>query len=99
MADVMRIQHLMGIESGQARRQMLEGVPVSLSALSEVPTLVIGAGLDHQFPEPDSERLAEWLGADYQPFGAHSHYGLVAGEESTEQVAEAVRMFMESHRL
>ena len=99
MADVMRVQHLMGMESGAARREMLEGVTVSLDELPHVPRLVIGAGLDRFFPESDSERLAEWLGADYQPFGAHSHYGLVAGEASYEQVAEAVRGFLESHRL
>ena len=99
MADVMRFQHLMGMESGAARREMLEGVTVSLDELPHVPRLVIGAGLDRFFPESDSERIAEWLGADYQPFGAHSHYGLVAGEVSYEQVAEAVRGFLESHRL
>jgi pimeloyl-ACP methyl ester carboxylesterase len=99
LADVTRIQHLMGIESGAARRRMLEGVPVDLAGLPAVPRLVLGAGLDRLFPESDSERLAEWLGADYQPFGAHSHYGLVTGEESFQQAAEAVRAFLESHRL
>jgi pimeloyl-ACP methyl ester carboxylesterase len=98
-ADVMRVQHMMGVESGAARRQMLAGVPVEPAQLPDVPKLVIGAGLDRFFSEPDSERLAVWLGADYQPFGAHSHYGLVLGEESHEQVAEAVRSFLESHRL
>ena len=57
------------------------------------------AVLKLNFPEPESERLAEWLGAEYQPFGAHSHYGLVIGEESFEQVAETVRLFLEHHRL
>ena len=52
---------------------------------------MIGAGLDRQVPEPDTERLAEWLGAEYEPFGAHSHYGLVVGEKSYQQVAEAIR--------
>jgi len=99
LADVMRVQHMMGIESGAARRQMLAGVPVEAADLPDVPKLVIGAGLDRFFPEPDSERLAEWLGADYQPFGAHSHYGLVLGEQSYEQVAEAVRSFLEAQRL
>ena len=99
VADVMRVLHMLGAESGAARRQMLEGVPVPLEALPDVPRLVIGGGLDRHFPESDSERLAEWLGADYQPFGAHSHYGLVIGEESYEQVAEAVRSFLEAHRL
>jgi pimeloyl-ACP methyl ester carboxylesterase len=99
MRDVMRVQHLMGAESGAARRQMLEGVPVERELLSGIPTLVVGAGVDRWFPEPDSERLAEWLGAEYQPFGAHSHYGLVIGEESHEQVADAIRAFLEHHRL
>ena len=70
-------------------------VEAAAAALPQVPCLVIGAGLDRYFPEPDSERLAEWLGADYQPYGAHSHYGLVVGEESYEQVAEAMRSFLE----
>jgi len=99
MRDVMRVQHLLGAESGAARRQMLEGVPVERDLLSGIPMLVVGAGVDRMFPEPDSERLAEWLGAEYQPFGAHSHYGLVIGEESHEQVADAVRAFLEHHRL
>jgi pimeloyl-ACP methyl ester carboxylesterase len=99
MRDVLRVQHLMGAESGAARRQMLEGVFYDPASSSAVPTLVIGAGVDRMFPEPESERLAEWLGAEYQPFGAHSHYGLVIGEESFEQVAETVRLFLEHHRL
>jgi len=98
-ADVMRVQHMMGAEAGAARRQMLEGVEVDLEQLPDVPRLVIGAGLDRFFPEGDSERLAEWLGATYQPFGAHSHYGLVIGEDSYEQIADAIRSFIESHRL
>jgi pimeloyl-ACP methyl ester carboxylesterase len=99
LADVMRVQHMLGVESGAARRQMLEGVEIPLDALLDVPRLVIGGGLDRFVAESDSERLAEWLGADYQPFGAHSHYGLVIGEDSFEQVAEAIRLFLEHHRL
>ncbi|HVM30690.1 MAG TPA: alpha/beta fold hydrolase [Candidatus Limnocylindrales bacterium] len=99
LADVVRVQHLMGVEAGAARRSMLEGVPVSLEALPDVPRLVIGAGLDHQFAEPDSERLAKWLGAEYQHFGAHSHFGLLAGSESHRQVVEAIRAFLEVNRL
>lgn len=99
LRDVMRVQHLMGAESGAARRQMLEGARVNREVLSAIPTLVIGGGLDRQFPEPESERLAEWLGAEYQPFGAHSHYGLVVGEQTYEQVADAIRGFLERYRL
>jgi pimeloyl-ACP methyl ester carboxylesterase len=98
-ADVSRVQHMMGVESGAARRQMLEGITVDRDALPDIPRLVIGGGIDRQFPDQDSERLAEWLGADYLPFAAHSHYGLVIGEQAHEQVAEAIRAFLESHRL
>ena len=97
--DVLRVQHLMGRESGAARRRMLLGVPVDRQRLAAVPVLVVGAGLDRWFPETDSERLATWLDAQYEPFGAHSHYGVVLGTESYEQVAETVRHFLESHRL
>lgn len=99
LRDVMRVQHMMGAESGAARRQMLEGPQVNRDVLTGIPTLVIGGGLDRQFPSQESERLAEWLKAEYQPFGAHSHYGLVAGERSYEQVADAIRGFLERSRL
>jgi pimeloyl-ACP methyl ester carboxylesterase len=102
VADVVRIQHLLGqkpFESGPARRQVLAGVPVDRSALPDVPRLVIGAGLDTFVPEPDVERLAEWLDAPYEPFGAHSHYGLLLGELSYLQVADTLRAFLEQHRL
>jgi pimeloyl-ACP methyl ester carboxylesterase len=100
--DVLRIQHLMGQkphESGQARRQMLAGVPVDPRAVLDVPRLVIGGGLDRTVPLADSERVAEWMDAQFEPFGAHSHYGLVLGEQSFQQVAETIRGFLELHRL
>jgi pimeloyl-ACP methyl ester carboxylesterase len=102
IADVLRIQHLLGQkphESGHARRQMLRGISIDRDALSDIPTLVVGAGLDRVVPESSSERLAEWLSAGYEPFGAHSHYGLVLGEQSHTQVADAVRSFLEAHKL
>ena len=99
IADVRRIQHLMGAESGAARRQMLAGVHVDRDKLPDVPMLVIGAGLDRQFAEAESGRLAEWIGAEYQPFGAHSHYGAVLGEEGYDQIADTIRSFLEHHRL
>jgi pimeloyl-ACP methyl ester carboxylesterase len=100
--DVLRIQHLMGQkphESGQARRQMLAGVPVDTRAIMAVPRLVIGGGLDRTVPLADSERVAEWMDAQFEPFGAHSHYGLVLGEQSFQQVAETIRGFLELNRL
>jgi pimeloyl-ACP methyl ester carboxylesterase len=102
IGDVLRIQHLLGQkphESGAARRQMLQGVSVDRAAFADLPKLVIGAGLDRHVPEAGSERLADWLGADYEPFGAHSHYGLVLAEQGFQQVADAIRGFLETHRL
>ncbi|MGH2468411.1 MAG: alpha/beta fold hydrolase [Candidatus Limnocylindrales bacterium] len=97
--DVLRIQHFMGAESGAVRREALAGVSVGSSLLREVPTLVIGGGLDREHPLADSEALALWLGAAFEPFAAHSHYGLVSGEESHEPVALAIRLFLEERRL
>jgi pimeloyl-ACP methyl ester carboxylesterase len=100
--DVLRIQHLMGQkphESGQARRQMLAGVSVDPRPVRAVPRLVIGGGLDRTVRLADTERVAEWIDAQYEPFGAHSHYGLVLGEQSFQQVAETIRGFLELHRL
>jgi len=102
LADVLRIQHLLGQkphEAGAARRQVLAGVSVDRRVVSEMPRLVIGGGLDRAVALEASERLADWLDAEYEPFGAHSHYGLVMGEHSYQQVAEAIRAFLETHRL
>jgi pimeloyl-ACP methyl ester carboxylesterase len=100
--DVLRIQHMLGQkphEAGAARRQVVAGVPVDRRYVGEVPRLVIGGGLDRTVALDDTERLADWLDAEYEPFGAHSHYGLVLGEHSFQQVAEAIRAFLETHRL
>ncbi|HEY4227272.1 MAG TPA: alpha/beta fold hydrolase [Candidatus Limnocylindrales bacterium] len=102
LADVLRIQHLMGQkphESGRARRTMLRGVKVDPARLADVPKLVIAGGLDQVVPVDLAERLATWLGAEFEPFGAHSHYGLILGEEGYTQVADAIRGFLEAHRL
>jgi pimeloyl-ACP methyl ester carboxylesterase len=102
LADVLKIQHLLGQkphEAGAARRQVLAGVPVDRRVVAHVPRLVIAGGLDRTVSLDEAERLAEWLGAEYEPFGAHSHFGLVAGEHSHQQVAEAIRLFLETHRL
>ncbi len=102
LADVLRIQHLMGQkphESGRARRTMLRGVKVDPTAFQGVPRLVIGGGLDRSVSVGSEERLADWLGAQFEPFGAHSHYGLILGEEGYAQVADSIRGFLEAHRL
>ena len=74
-------------------------MPVDRGALPDVPRLVIAGGLDTYIPEHEVERLAEWLDAPFEPFGAHSHYGLVLGEQSYLQVAETLRAFLETNRL
>lgn len=102
LSDVLRIQHLLGQkahEAGLVRRQVLQGVAVDRRRLEGVPILVIGAGPEEAPGSSAAARLAEWLGAAYEPFAAHSHYGLVIGEASFQQVADAVRAFLESHRL
>jgi len=102
LSDVLRIQHLLGQkphEAGAARRQMLSGVPVDRRNLEDMPMLVVGGGLDRSVSLADSERLADWLGATFEPFAAHSHYGLVLGETSYQQVADAVRGFLDMNRL
>jgi len=102
LADVLRVQHLMGQkphESGRARRTMLRGVRVDPSKFGQGPRLVIGGGLDRVVPLDAVERVAEWLGAEFEPFGAHSHYGLILGEDGYGQVADAIRGFLEVHRL
>jgi pimeloyl-ACP methyl ester carboxylesterase len=102
LADILRVQHLMGQkphESGRARRTMLRGVKVDPARLGDVPRLVIGGGLDKVVSLDAGERLAGWLGAEFEPFGAHSHYGLILGEEGYTQVADSVRGFLEAHRL
>ena len=86
-------------ESGLARRQMMQGVDVrAIGAAQACRSWSSAAGVDRHVPE-ESERLAEWLGADYEPFGAHSHCGLILGEHSYVQVAEAIKTFLEAHRL
>ncbi len=102
LSDVLHIQHMLGQkphESGAARRQVIAGVPVDRRGVEAVPRLVVGGGLDRAVPAEESERLAEWLDAEYEPFGAHSHYGLVMGENSYQQVADGIRSFLDASRL
>jgi pimeloyl-ACP methyl ester carboxylesterase len=102
IADIVRLQHLFGQkphESGLAKREIREGIAIDRARLAGTPMLVVGAGLDGTASAAGAERLADWLGGVYEPFGAHSHYGLVIGESSYQQVADGVRAFLESHRL
>jgi pimeloyl-ACP methyl ester carboxylesterase len=102
IADIVRLQHLFGQkphESGLVKREVLEGIAIDRARLVGVPILVVGAGLDGTSSAAGAERMADWLGGTYEPFGAHSHYGLVIGETSFQQVADGVRIFLESHRM
>jgi non-heme chloroperoxidase len=100
--DVLRIQHLLGQkphESGRARAAIVAGVPVRAELLANVPKLVIGSGLDGASAALAAERIAAWLAAEHEQFGAASHYGLLLAEEGHRQVADRVRLFLEAHRL
>lgn len=100
--EVRRIQHLLGQkarESGRARRQVMAGIPIDPGTALAIPRLVIGGGFDRVVSEEDVERLAEWLDAEYEPFAAASHYGLLLSGSGAPQVAEVVRGFLEAHRL
>jgi pimeloyl-ACP methyl ester carboxylesterase len=100
--DVLRIQHLLGQkprESGRARAAVLAGVPVRPDLLGGVPVLVIGSGVDGAASALAARGLADRLGAEHEQFGAASHYGLVLADEGHRQVADRVRVFLETHRL
>ena len=71
--------------------QFLQGIKVERSGMTSVPKLVIGAGLDPYVREATSAELASWLDAQYEPFAAHSHFGLVMAEAGFQQVAEVIR--------
>ena len=80
-------------------RAILGGVPVGPELVAGVPTLVIGSGVDGGAAALAAERLAAWLGAEQEQFGAASHYGLLLAEEGHRQVADRVRSFLEAHHL
>ena len=103
IADILRIQHLMGQkphESGRARRTIRRGIRVDRAAFDGR-----AAARHRGRPRPrGAGRIRGAAGrvarrAEYEPFGAHSHYGLILGEESYQQVADAIRAFLEANRL
>ncbi len=85
-------------ESGRARRERMEGIPVDMSALAAVPSLVIGAGLDDVIHPAEARRTADLLGADYEYFPSASHFGLVMGERTWPDVAQSVLGWLEERR-
>ena len=85
-------------ESGPARRERMIGIPVDVAALSDVPSLVIGAGLDDVIHPAEARRTADLLGADYEYFPSASHFGLVMGEHTWPDVAQGVLGWLEERR-
>jgi pimeloyl-ACP methyl ester carboxylesterase len=85
-------------ESGRARRERMEGIPVEMGRLAELPSLVIGAGLDDVIHPAEARRTADLLGADYEYFASASHFGLVMGEHTWPDVAQSVLGWLEERR-
>ena len=102
LADVLRIQHLLGQkphEAGAARRQMLSGCRSIAAAWKACRCWSWAAGWIARCRWPIPSAWPTGSGRRSEPFAAHSHYGLVVGETSYQQVAEAVRGFLEANRL
>jgi pimeloyl-ACP methyl ester carboxylesterase len=85
-------------ESGAARRERMRGVPIDASRFVNVPSLVIGAGLDDVIHPSEARRTADLLGAGYEYFPSASHFGLVMGERTWPDVAQSVLGWLEDRR-
>jgi pimeloyl-ACP methyl ester carboxylesterase len=85
-------------ESGTARRERMEGVAVDPARFVDVPSLVIGAGLDEVVHPSEARRTADLLGASYEYFPSASHFGLVMGEHTWADVAQSVLGWLEERR-
>jgi pimeloyl-ACP methyl ester carboxylesterase len=85
-------------ESGAARRERMEGVPIDAARFLDVPSLVIGAGLDDVIHPSEARRTADLLGASYEYFPSASHFGLVMGEHTWADVAQSVLGWLEERR-
>jgi pimeloyl-ACP methyl ester carboxylesterase len=85
-------------ESGRARRERMEGVPIDPSRFVDVPSLVIGAGLDDVIHPTEARRTADLLRAGYEYFPSATHFGLVMGERTWPSVALSVLGWLEERR-
>lgn len=85
-------------ESGRARRERMQGVPIDPTGFAGVPSLVIGAGRDDVIHPTEARRTADLLGASYEYFPAASHFGLVMGEHTWPEVAASVLGWLEERR-
>ena len=85
-------------ESGRARRERMQGVPIDASRFVDVPSLVIGAGLDDVIHPTEARRTADLLGAGYEYFPSATHFGLVMGSRSWPEVAQSMLGWLEERR-
>ena len=99
-AEIQKVTELMSgaRESGLARRERMQGIEVDAARLSEVPSLVIGAGLDEVIHPNETRRTADLIGATYEYVPSGSHFGLVMGSRTWPQVAQSVYGWLEGRR-
>jgi pimeloyl-ACP methyl ester carboxylesterase len=84
-------------ESGTGRRERMLGIEIDPRKI-QVPTLVIGAGLDDVVHPSEAQRTADLLGAAYEYFPSASHFGIVMGARTWPQVAGSVLGWLEERR-
>ncbi|MGH2446643.1 MAG: alpha/beta hydrolase [Candidatus Limnocylindria bacterium] len=99
-ADIEKMSELLAgaHESGPARRERMRGVAIDPSGIRELPSLVIGAGLDDVIHPTETRRTADLIGASYEYFPSATHFGLVMGERSWPEVAQSVLGWLEERR-
>ncbi|MCV0402929.1 MAG: alpha/beta hydrolase [Chloroflexi bacterium] len=85
-------------ESGPARRERMLGVPIDASRFADIPSLVIGAGLDEVIHPNEARHTADLIGASYEYFPSASHFGLAMGARTWPEVAQSVLGWLEEHR-
>ncbi|MEO5986858.1 MAG: alpha/beta fold hydrolase [Candidatus Limnocylindria bacterium] len=85
-------------ESGRARRERMNGVPIDPSRFRDLPSLVIGAGLDEVIHPNEARHTADLIGASYEYFPSASHFGMVMGGRTWPEVAQSVLGWLEEHR-
>jgi pimeloyl-ACP methyl ester carboxylesterase len=99
-ADLEKMSELLSgaRESGRARRERMTGITIDPAPLQELPSLVIGAGLDDVIHPSEARRTADLLGASYEEFPSATHFGLVMGERTWPEVASSVVGWLEERR-
>lgn len=85
-------------ESGRARRERMQGVAIDVTRFVDIPSLVIGAGLDDVIHPTEARRTADLIGASYDYVPSASHFGLVMGHRTWPEVAQNVLGWLEEHR-